>query len=229
MLKLKPFTLLYAEDDSSIRQGYIKYFKTIFKEVYEASDGKEAYILYQKLQPDILLFDINMPYINGLELIEKIRQTNKKIKIMILSAHVEEEKLMRAIPLGLSNYLKKPVKKRDLEAELLKIIAQLESEKSQIIYFDNNVHFNKENNQLIDNSIQVHLTRNEIILINLLTSKCKNEYSIEDILDEFWHMSSQNNMSHDAVRNTIKRLKSKLPHEAMKNNYGLGYKLLIKT
>ena len=62
MNNLKPFSLLYAEDDTMIREGYIKYFRTIFKDVYEASDGQEAYMFYKKYKPDILLFDIKMHY-----------------------------------------------------------------------------------------------------------------------------------------------------------------------
>lgn len=228
MNNTEPFTLLYAEDDDATRSGYMKYFKTIFQTVYEASHGQEAYNLYIEYNPDVLLLDINMPHIDGLTLVSKIRDLDKDVKIIILTAHLDQEKLLKAIPLGLVGYLKKPVQKRELESILKKTLAKLKVENSQVLNFSDSIFFDKVSNKLFNSEEEIHLTKNEIILIHFLSSKFKIAYSIEDIIDEYWHMSSQKNMSQDSIRNIIKRLKPKLPENAIKNNYGLGYQFVLK-
>ncbi len=223
------FTFLYAEDDSVIRSGYIKYFETIFERVYEAKDGKEAYLLYKKHKPDILLFDINMPYLNGLELIKKIREIDKEVKIIILTAYKDEEKLLQAIPLHVVDYLVKPVKKRDLETLLLSVMLELNAkdELLSIVRLSKTMVWDKEKSILMDNDTVIHLTRSEIILLNILSSKSAIFYSIDKLLEEFWLHPNQKNMTQDSIRNIIKRLKGKLPKNSIQNHYGMGYQLLI--
>ena len=228
---LKPYRILYAEDDDMIRDGYVNYFKIIFQDVYEASNGQEAYDTYKKYRPDILLFDINMPYIDGLELIQKIREDDKKVKIIVLSAYTDEDKLLKAIKLGLVSYLKKPVKKAELDSVLNQTVEQLDMEKSskKTLYLSDKIQWNRAENTLLNNSTEVHLTRNEIILLNILTSKSKTHYSFDDILEVFWQQLPQKEMSYDSIRNIIKRIKPKLPPGSIENFYGVGYRLSIKS
>ena len=103
-------TLLYVEDDIKLREQFMRVLKPKFKEVYEASDGVHALVLYAQYSPDMMLVDINLPKIDGLEVIEKIRKSDKTTPIVILSAYSDQEKLLRAMTLGLSEYLIKPVK-----------------------------------------------------------------------------------------------------------------------
>ncbi len=229
MTNKKPFTLLYAEDDVVVANGYTQYFETIFKKVLNASDGKEAYKLYKEHKPDILLLDISMPHLNGLELIEKIRKDDKEVKIIILTAFIDHDKLLRAIPLNLTRYLTKPIKKRDLEDVLSTTISELETCTSHKIIFSDEIYWDRDKNILIDNNNNnIHLTKNEIILLNLLSSKSRINYSLDNILEEFWHNKYQQDMTENSIRNIIKRLKSKLPKNSIDNTYGIGYKLSIQ-
>ncbi len=229
MSKLKPFKILYAEDDEIIRDGYVKYLQSVFEYVYIARDGQEAHKLYIEKLPDILLFDINMPYIDGLKLIQKIRQKDTEVKIIILSAYLDQEKLLQAIPLGLISYLCKPVKKRELEEILFKTVHSLESEnkKNDIIKLSCTSNFDRKNGILSDGVESIRLTKNEVILLTILSSKVKLHYSIDEILDEFLQYEGQKEMTYNSIRNIIKRLKPKLPPESLENYYGVGYKLCI--
>jgi len=224
---LQSFSLLYAEDDSVIRQAYLNYFQTIFKVVHSACDGKEAYELYKEHQPDILLFDINMPYLNGLELVKKIRETNSEVKILILTAHLDEEKLLQAIPLGLSDYLKKPVKQKELRDALFKVALELEQTNTSLLKLSDSISWDTSNHLLYDEDQLVHLTKSELLLMKVLTSKAKTHFSLDDILEEFWQYKSQKEMTENSIRNIIKRLKQKLPPECIANYYGIGYKLCL--
>jgi YesN/AraC family two-component response regulator len=80
-------TILYAEDEIETRKNYGNYLKRNFKEVYIAQNGEEALDYYEKFEPNIMLLDINMPFINGLALTKKIRENDKKTRIIILTAH----------------------------------------------------------------------------------------------------------------------------------------------
>lgn len=220
-------SLLYAEDDTVIRQAYTNYFKTLFQTVYEACDGREAYKLFSEYKPDILLFDINMPYINGLDLTEKIREIDTNVKIIILTAHLDESKLLQAIPLGLDAYLQKPVKKKDLNDILLKVSSalQFQHRNTKLWKLSSSVFWDRDKSILKDANIEVHLTKNELTLMLILSCKSKVHYSIDDILTEFWQYQNQKDMTENSIRNIIKRLKQKLPKDSIQNNYAIGYKL----
>lgn len=224
-LETKPFSILYAEDDSLIREAYTKHLKSIFQIVYDTCDGKEAFEVYTANKPDILLFDINMPYINGLDLSEKIRKTDKDVKIIILTAHLDESKLLQAIPLGLVNYLKKPVKRQELTDILYKTIAELERKNAHIIALTKTLTWDIKKELFVDEDKKIHLTKNEIILMNILTSKSKQNYSLNDLLEAFWLHGVQQDMTENSIRNIIKRLKQKLPEGTIGNHYGVGYQL----
>ena len=231
MAQINHFSLLYAEDDELIRKGYTHYFETIFEKVYSAVDGREAYSLYNQHKPDILIFDVKMPYINGLDLAKKIREKNKDVKIIILTAHIDEQKLLQAIPLNLVNYLEKPVKKRELENVIMSLVSdlQLNSENSSLINILDTMVWNRDKNLLLKNNQKVHLTKNEIIMLNILSNKPIIHHSIDNLLEEFWQYQYQKEMSYDSIRNIIKRLKQKLSKESIENHYSIGYKLSIKV
>ena len=226
MTEQKGLKLLYAEDDTMIRDGYLTYFKTLFENVYEASDGLEAYELYKQHNPDILILDINMPKLDGLSVTEKIRQENSDTPIIILSAYKDEEKLLRAIPLGLVRYLIKPVKKSDLDSVLFSVLDELQTTKNNHLT-KNAVTWNRDLETLSISNKKIHLTRNEIIFMNLLSSGAQISYSLDDILSEFWQLLPHKEMTHNSIRNIIKRLKAKLPENCIENHYGIGYKLCI--
>ena len=77
MHRLKGLTLLYVEDDKVLREQFMRILKPRFKEVYEASDGLEALQKYAQYAPDMIVADINLPHIDGLEVIEKVRASDE--------------------------------------------------------------------------------------------------------------------------------------------------------
>ena len=114
----KDFTLLCVDDDQAVLDILTKSFQKLFKHIYTASNGLEGYKLYETYNPDILITDITMPICDGLELIEKIRQTNNKIPIYITSAIEDSETLLKSINYGVSGYIIKPI---DIKQLLIKL------------------------------------------------------------------------------------------------------------
>ncbi|MEA1915169.1 MAG: response regulator, partial [Campylobacterota bacterium] len=135
---MKNYTILYAEDENQTRLNYTNYLERYFKKVYSVSNGQDAFDTYKEQQPDILLLDINMPKLNGLEVAKKIRLDDKITRIIILTAHVEQDKLLFAAELNLTKYLPKPISRSELKDALNDAIAQLQDLKGQkeLIYLN---------------------------------------------------------------------------------------------
>ena len=105
----KNIKILYVEDDEIARENGVEYLQNFFEQIYEASDAIKALQLYEKYQPDIIITDIQMPKLNGLEFVKKIRQKDKKTQIIIITAFCDRDYLLKAIELQLVKYLVKPV------------------------------------------------------------------------------------------------------------------------
>lgn len=95
-----------------------------------ASDGREAYELFRKVKPDIIIADIKMPGMNGVQLSEMIRKSDRNVKIIFLSAYAEFEYAQGAIANRVSGYLLKPLDEDELEALIRKVVTELDAETS---------------------------------------------------------------------------------------------------
>lgn len=212
--------ILYAEDNKKVREAYVLVLKRYFKAVIEASDGEEALELYDTYKPDILLTDINMPLIDGLELIRIIRENDLKTKIVVLSAYSDQEKLMKAIPLGLSAYLFKPIKGEAFKKALIDLATGMD-----VVYkieLPKGFIFDTKARQLIHGESVLELTNQEFSILVLLSEGAKNPINYEAISVALWGEHKQGN---DAkIQNIIKRLRKKAPG-LIDSLYGFGYQI----
>ena len=130
--KISDISILIAEDEKQLLNSMLEYLELFFEKVYTAEDGQTAYEIYKKERPDIIISDINMPYLDGLTMIEKIRKKDLQTKIIITTAHSEKEKLMQAIELHLVKYLVKPVQSDKLKELLLSLVEELRQKRNHI-------------------------------------------------------------------------------------------------
>ena len=132
---MKKTKIFLVEDEFVIRNGIkniIEWEKEGYEFVGEASDGELAYPMILKERPDILITDIKMPFMDGLELSRLVRRELPDIKILILSGYNEFDYAKEAIKLGVTDYLLKPISSvRLLEAlkEVCQLISQEKEEK----------------------------------------------------------------------------------------------------
>jgi len=111
---LKNSSLLLAEDEKNLRDSFAKVLLLYVEKVFTASDGEEALNLYNVHHPDIVITDVKMPKINGLDLIKEIRKDNHTIPIIVTSAYTDKDFLLESIKLSLVDYVVKPIKEGDL-------------------------------------------------------------------------------------------------------------------
>ncbi|WP_373001354.1 response regulator transcription factor [Sulfurimonas sp.] len=105
----KHLTVLYVEDDSQLRESTVFLFEPFFKEIDSACDGEEGLALYNKKQYDMVITDINMPKMNGIEMIFKIKEINTEQKIVAISAHNESDILIDLVKAGINSFILKPI------------------------------------------------------------------------------------------------------------------------
>ena len=116
--KTKDLTLLYVEDNEQLKNIKLEMFNEIFKKVVYAENGYEGLMKYQEEHFDLVITDINMPVMDGLEMIEKIQKTDPCQSVIVLSAYAEIEYLTKLSKLNIYCFLTKPVDRKKL---LLKI------------------------------------------------------------------------------------------------------------
>lgn len=107
--------LLIVEDDLVIRGIYKRVLQVIVSKIILAKNGEEGYEMFKLENPDLILSDIKMPVMNGLDMITKIREESKTVRILIMSAYGESRYFINAIESGVKGFLTKPIKNEDLE------------------------------------------------------------------------------------------------------------------
>ena len=229
MSKIYELTLLYVEDDNALREQFVRILRPKFKEIYEASNGLEALEKYETFSPDMMLVDINIPKIDGLEVIELIRKSNKTIPIVILSAYSDEKKLLRAITLGLSQYLVKPVAHKKLLSlfEEMALLYEKKRDEKNIILLKNDYLWQKKEKILSHQEETIPLTKRERILLEFLIQKLNIVVTVDSITNLLWE-DEEHRVAYSSLSHLLKRLRKKLPRDLLENIYGEGYKITSK-
>jgi len=226
MLKTSDLTLLYVEDDTALREQFMRVLKPRFKEVYEASDGHQALELYAAYSLDMIIIDINLPYISGLEVIEQIRKSNENTPIVIMSAYSDQEKLFKAIKLGLSDYLIKPVPLKKLftvlDSMALKYKNKIES--NNLIHLRNDYIWKKEEKELCYQEETIPLTKRERVLLECMMQQLNKVVTFNTIADLIWE-DEEYSVVYSSLSHLLKRLRKKFPEELIENIYGEGYRI----
>ena len=123
-MKKAPITVLIAEDHAIVREGLrnLLELSSEFSVVGEAADGRDALKLATQLQPDIVLMDVAMPILNGFEATRQIRISSPNTKILVLSAHSDDEYVEHLLSAGVSGYLIKQSSGQILQHAIREVI-----------------------------------------------------------------------------------------------------------
>lgn len=224
-------TLLYVEDDQVVRENFTEIFKTYFNRVLTTDNGNEALELYENNNIDVAILDISIPGINGLSVAAKIRENDEETIILVISAHSDTEKLLKAVNLGLFGYLVKPITHKELDESLQKIINSIPKE--PLIDLSKDYFWHSKDTLLIRDGIEIKLTNNETKIIQILIES-KNKYlSACDIQDMLFSQRESTDNNCNNVVQLISRLKKKAfklcntDDFFIENCYGTGYKIII--
>ncbi|RXJ84541.1 response regulator transcription factor [Arcobacter sp. CECT 8985] len=218
--------LLFVEDDELLRKSYSIYLEDLFDEIIEAQDGKDGLDKYYKFKPDIIMLDISMPEINGMDVVKQIRKENKDVTIIILSAHSDKAYLFDAIELNIFKYLVKPLPRSLFKETILKAIeSKSNDDKTNCVSLVDNYVWDSYNKILKKDNEEVDLTKNEY---KIMSKFCKEEIHYFTLMDLFNCIyTSDEEYSENKIMMILKRFRKKTSTKIIKNIYGMGYKFNI--
>jgi len=220
--RLKPLTLLYVDDEPHIRQNAVEYLSRYCHNVYEAEDGAMGLSLYREHKPDLIISDIKMPKLNGLEFASQVRQDDKKTPIIIATAHTETAYLLKAVELQLVKYIIKPITSEKLQEALSMVCETLEHTKNSLIYLDDKTRYDLLNQSLFIDDTLIKLTHNEQLFFDFLIQNRQRAITYDEIENIIW---AYEGMSMDALRSLVRGLRKKLGAVFIDNVSGIGYRL----
>ncbi|OON99731.1 MAG: DNA-binding response regulator [Epulopiscium sp. Nele67-Bin004] len=226
--------IVVVEDEKAI-SDIIKY--NLEKEGYDvkvAYDGVAGLELIEETDPDIILLDIMMPKMDGLQVCKKVRQT-KNMPIIMLTAKAEEIDKVVGLEIGADDYITKPFGMRELiarvKANLRRVIqeVQIESEKKSTdanIVEEGNLQINLEKYEVMKRGQVIELTLREFELLRFLATQKGKVFSRETLLEKVWGFEYFGDVR--TVDVTVRRLREKIEDEPAKATYvltkrGVGY------
>lgn len=224
----KKLNVLYIEDNLHVQKQTTKLLKSFFNEIDLADNGKIALELFKQNNfYHLVITDIEMPLVDGISFIETIRECNKKIPIIVLSAHDNKDYFLKTINAGIDGYILKPYKLEQIAQTLDYIIEKYDFEKifGNIVKLEFDFVWYSNSNQLYKNDSLIKLSKSESKLFELFLST----NSIIKTYDEIeYHIFDNCEDNTKKLRNLISRLKVKLGHDLFETIYSYGYSLKYK-
>lgn len=132
--KAEGITVLYVEDDPMIRSEYIKFLSKIFDSIQSAENGQVGLEMALENPFDLVIADVQMPLLNGLGMIEKIKEKYPEQASLLISAHQESSILHRSVELNVDGYIFKPIDRNHTISALMKIVSRIVMIKENILY-----------------------------------------------------------------------------------------------
>ena len=207
--------ILLLEDNKKLNETITKRLGMKGYSVLSIIDGAEA---FEKITDGFSCFilDINVPNVDGIKILKKIREYYQTLPVIIISASVELDVIKQAYDFGCNDFLKKPFFIDELEIKIEKF-CNIQNNK---IYFDENCYFDFKSSLLVINGFEIRLTKKEKLLINLFLSKKNQVITYETIENYVWEGSF---VSSESIRSLIRRVRKILNKEFIQTVIETGY------
>ncbi|AXX88282.1 two-component system response regulator [Malaciobacter marinus] len=224
---LNSLTIAYVEDEKNIRENMSKTLNLLCNNCIDFQSAEELLNYYEKNSVHIIITDINLPNMNGIELIKKIREKDEKIPIILLTAYIETQYLFDAIKYKVVEYLPKPIDYETLIQALLKATKDLINNGNYMIKINEKLFFNVLNKELLTiDKEKIPLTPKELKLLNLFIKNKNKIVTYEEIKNQIWENSYE--VTESAFKNLINKLRNKISKDSIVNISKIGYRLNIK-
>ena len=214
--------LLICEDEEDILNGLAKGLRKLNYYVDTAMDGEEALSLYFESNYDLIILDLNIPKLDGLEVLKAIREDNPESKVIILSARDSLNDKVLGLDLGANDYLVKPFHFRELEARIRALLRTSYSKSDDIIQLESQditLYLNKK--QVKKNGETVQLTPKEYAIFEYLCLNKDTLISTDELLEHNVDMNANDTSS--VIKVHIAAIRKKLGSDVIKTSRGMGY------
>ena len=221
---LKEITILYVEDECEAKNEISQTLENFSKNILSASNGREAIELYKNNDIQLIITDLQMPLMNGVTLIEYIRENDIHTPVIILTAHATADYLLPCANLNIQSYIVKPINFQKLKRALYKVVEYLNLTSNILVHIDKELSYDKINGTLKYKTLEYKLNNKEKSLMDLLVQNKNKVITYSQIEQEVW-LKNDEVMSQSALRTVVKNLRKKSPVNFIENISGTGYKL----
>ncbi len=221
--------ILTVEDDPSIRRGILHSLRFNGFDVAEAGDGTTGLELAQKLDYDLLLLDLVLPGVEGLEILRAVRRQSSHVPVIILTARGDEEDRVRGLELGADDYVVKPFSVRELLARIEAVLRRSPSRPAEPLQLPipGGVLDLGQRALLFEGEEPSPLSEREATLLAYLVRHAGRAVSRDELLARVWHLNPEA-ISTRTVDMHIVRLREKLRDAArISTVWGRGYRFEV--
>ena len=222
------YRILIVEDEPISLEMLSKTLKEDYN-VLTADNGKKGFELYKKFNPHIIISDLNMPIMNGIELIQKIRELDQNSKIIITTFKDDVQTLLQATELKLFKYLIKPIDftaLKNIIEESIEELNRFNTVELNIINISPTLIWKTSEFELFSNNQIVKLTPKEKKVLNLLLQKPNQVFTYNEIIYEVWEKNNEIG-DRKTLKTMITGLRKKIEDVEINNVYGYGYKIAL--
>ncbi len=211
--------ILLLEDEYSLRMSIEEFLNDIGYEVDGYMDGMDAYDAVYEKSYDILLLDVNVPSINGFEMLKKLREDNIKTPAIFLTSMTELDDLKEGYRRGCCDYIRKPFDLQELELRIDQALASISEDDSSVVEIGCSITYDMKKSKLMLEDEEIVLRKTEQDMLEVLIKNKNAVVSTQMFQDEVWGEY----VEPATIRVQLNNLRKKLPDEIIQNRRGLGY------
>ena len=226
--------ILIIEDELDMLQGLEHNLKFEGYEPIAATNGKEGMDKWKNDSPDLVLLDLMLPKMNGLDLLKKMRSNGDKTPVIILTAKGLETDKVIGLELGADDYITKPFGLRELLARIKAVLRRSEGDNTSGIYKFDEFTFDFRAMEAYNGTDPMELTKREYEIMRIFLRRPGEAISRQDLIAELWEIEGDYYPTTRTVDNYIVKLRKKLGDDPEDPKYihtvhGVGYKFMGST
>lgn len=216
--------LLIVEDEKELLESIAEGLRLSGYAVDTAADGAEAEDLFWSETYDLIVLDINLPKIDGFTLLKEIREEDKQVNVIMLTARTQVADRVKGLDLGANDYLIKPFHFDELEARIRSLLRRKQVVEDKIIHYKN-LSFDTGTKILTANGDVIKLTAKELGIFEYLILNQGRYISAEELMEHVWDMnvSDVSNAVRVHMSALRRKIKEALGENIIRNEIGRGY------
>ena len=220
------YKILLVDDEPDILEIISYSLESAGYNIYKANNGLEAIKIAKKITPDLIIMDLMMPHMNGIDACEAIRKSDNLNDVIItfLSARGEDFSKIAGFEAGADDYITKPIKPKVLLSKVKALLRRKSSEQDQTIIQINDLIIDRSKYSVNLKGIELNLPRKEFELLYLLVSSPNTVFTREKILDVVW--GSDVIVGDRTIDVHIRKIREKIGASSFKTIKGVGYKFV---
>jgi len=217
--------ILVVDDEPMVRDLMARYLARSGFDVQTAADGSAALAAYRPGAFDLLMLDVMLPEMDGMEILRRIRRADS-VPVIVLTAKVDEGDRILGLELGADDYVVKPFSPAEVVARVRAVLRRSTDRAEEVIHAGD-LEIDGRSREVKRNGEVVELTPKEFDILHLLASHPRKVFGRRDLLEELWDFAYEGNW--DTVTVHIRRLREKIEKEAsapehLVTVWGVGYR-----